>query len=103
MKTDAVVSFVPPMDSGMVEMSKPAIYRAVVLAVHDNVTSPTLHAVLAPKNLRPEVEENWKVKQQNKVRSIDKPLRSEEPIYFCVPLSKDHANDHLGLDDYTLR
>ena len=99
--TSAVVSFVPPTNGGLVEMNNPAIHRAIVLTVHDTVTSPkTLHAVLAPKASLTAVERNWSVEQEKKIRIFNKPLRSEEEIYFCVPLSEVNVDDHLPVEDH---
>ena len=102
--TSAVVSFVPPTNSGLVETNNQAIHRAIVLTVHDTVTSPkTLHAVLAPKASFNDVEKTWSVEQENKIRKFDEPLRRKEEIYFCVPLSEINDDDHLRVKDNTLR
>ena len=85
-------------------MNNPAIHRAIVLTVHDIVTSPkTLHAVLAPKASFNVVVKNWNVEQENKIRYFNKPLRSEELIFFCVPLSEINDDDHLPVKDHTFR
>ncbi len=100
-KTSAVDSFVPPTNGGLVEVNNPAVHRAIVLTVHDTGTSPkTLHAVLAPQALFNDVEKTWSVEQENKIRKFNKPLRSEEEIYFCVPLSEVNVNDHLPIEDH---
>ena len=103
-KTDAPVSFVPQMNVRMVDLNSQRMYRAIVLAVHDTVNNwKTLHSVLAPKYMRPEVEEVWRVQGENKVRSIDTPLRFKQRVHFCVPLSDHNDHDHLPLMDHCLR
>ncbi len=99
MKTSAVTSYFPPTNAGMVSMNNPAYHRAIVLAVHDISSSPKkLYVVLAPKKALNDVNAKWNV--VNEIHNFMAPIRSNEPIYFCVPLSD---GDHLPLEDHTLR
>jgi hypothetical protein len=92
-------SILPLWGSGMVEVNNPACYSAIALAVHNTDSSPkTLQAVLAPTVALNYVKTFWNA--ENKIRKFDEPLKSKEPIYFCVPLSDSH---HLPLEDHTLR
>ncbi len=98
MKTSAV-SYLPSTNPGMVNMNNPACHYAIVLAVHDTSTSPkTLYSVLAPKEALSDVKAKWNVVTE--IRKFQDPLQSNEPIYFCVPLSD---GNHLPLEDRTLR
>ena len=80
-----------------------AIHRAIVCAVHETDSSPKkLYAVLAPKHALEDVRVKWGVTRKL-IRKFDKFLRSEEPVYICVPLSEENDDDHLPLKDFTLR
>jgi hypothetical protein len=96
-KTSTAVSFVPPMSASMVNMNNPACHHAIVLAVHKCDGSPkALHAVLAPKHAENRLSTKWNVKGWRRLMSR---LKCDEPVYFCVPMSK---SAHLFLEDYTL-
>jgi hypothetical protein len=95
-----VGSILPLWGSGMVEVNNPACHSAIALAVHKTDSSPkTLRAVLAPAVALSDVKTSWNA-ETDKIRKFDEPLKSKEPIYFCVPLSDSH---HLPLKDHTLR
>ena len=84
-------------------LNNEAIYRAIVCALHEIDSSPKkLCAVLAPKHALEDVHIKWGVARKL-IRKFDKLLRSEEPVYICVPLSEDNDDDHLPLKDFTLR
>lgn len=95
-----------PPHNPSTEQSTPnneAIHRAIVCAVHEtDNSSKILYAVLAPKHALEDVRVNWGVTPKL-IRKFDKFLRSEEPVYICVPLSEDNDYDHLPLKDFTLR
>ncbi len=91
--TDSVV---PPPGDDEVNTHSAARYSAYVWAVHKTDSVPKrLHAVLAPKDQRADLKEKWESDGMYMA-----PVRDEEPIYFCVPLSD---SDHLPLENYTLR
>lgn len=96
------VSYVPPMsNSGATDINIQR-YNAIVLAVHKIGGSPTtLHAILAPREALINIKGKWNVK--NEYRKFEKPLRFEEPVYFCVPQSNVNQLDHLLLENHTLR
>ena len=98
-------AYLPPHNPGTEEPTpnNEAIHRAIVCAVHETDSCPKkLYAVLAPKHALEDVREKWGVTQKL-IRKFDKFLRSEEPVYICVPLSDDNDDDHLPLKDFTLR
>ena len=95
----SAVSYSTPTNPGMVNTNNPACHPAIVLAVHDISSSPRkLYVVLAPKKALNDVNAKWNV--VNEVHKFQDPLQSNEPIYFCVPLSD---GNHLPLEDHTLR
>ena len=102
MNTSSRESYVPLAKDGMVDMKNPACHSAIVLAIHETSSCPKkLRAVLAPKEALEEVQATWKV--GNKVRKFEKSLKSEETVYFCVPLSDSNDDVHLSLKDHALR
>ena len=80
-----------------------AIQGAIVCAVHETDSSPKkLYAVLAPTHALKDVQVKWD-ETGRLIRKFEKSLRSEEPVYICVPLSEENDDDHLPLKDVTLR
>jgi hypothetical protein len=97
--TTTAVSYVPPNNTGMVNIDNPACHLAIVLAVHETGSSPkTLRAVLAPKHVKSRLYNKWKVEA---IRFMSR-LKCEEPVFFCVPVPDVRESDHLSLQDYTL-
>ena len=93
------VSYLPPVTTDVLENVNLPCHRAIVLAVHDTSSTPKiLHAILAPKEALNDIKTKWKVVKE--IRKFDDPLKSEESVFFCVPLND---SDHLPLEDHTLR
>ena len=90
-------SVVPQSVDDEVNIDRAARYSAFVWAVHKTGSIPKrLYAVLAPKNRKGDLKEEW---ESDGVHLMCR-VRDEEPIYFCVPLTD---SDHLPLENYTLR
>lgn len=79
--------------------SKPNIYMGIVLAVHDTSRKPTrLFAILAPRNYRKILKKKYGFDGT----SLQKRLRDEQEVHFCVPLS-EQGSVHLSLKNKVVR
>ena len=95
-------SYVRETKNGMVDMKNPACYSAIVLATHKTSSCPkTLLGVLAPKVALKDVQARLNVIDE--IRTFDKPLKSGEAVYSCVPMTDNNDEDHLFLKDHTFR
>ena len=85
------------IESSNSALSSPPVHIAIVLAVHNTKESPnTLTAVLAPKTELEEVQRKWGFKGE----VFQRRLKSDDEVYFCVPLNKEQ---HLFLPNNVVR
>ena len=90
-------SYVPPPNADMLHMNNLRIHRAIVLAVHDTGSSPSvLHAVMGPKHYERLLHKEWKVKGCD----FMDPLSTNDTVYFCVPIAEE---EHLYLEDCAMK
>ena len=75
----------------------PAACNAIVLAAHDTNEKPNiLSAVLAPKIELEKLKRKWGFEGE----TFQRRLRSEQEVFFCVPLDK---KEHLHLPHNVVR
>ena len=90
----ANVGNIEPSNSAL---SSPTAHTAIVLAVLNTKESPnTLSTVLAPRNAFEEVKRKWGFEGE----VFQRRLKSDDEVYFCVPLNKEQ---HLFLPNNVVR
>ena len=95
-------SCVPAMKDGMVDMKNPSCHSAIVLAIHQTSSCPkTILGLLAPKVALKDVQARYNA--FNEIRTFEKPLKSGETVYSCVPMTDNTDEEHLFLKDHTFR